>query len=55
MRSQTGILAAVHPVLRGALRLRNSSCLAQRRIDNLMNLTAGSGTELAVRRVQGVP
>jgi hypothetical protein len=35
-RRQTGILVDVHPVLRESLKLRNSSFLAQDRIDNLL-------------------
>jgi hypothetical protein len=37
VRRQTGILMDVHPVLlRGVLKLRNSSVLARDRMDNLM-------------------
>ena len=36
MRRQPGILMDVHPVLRGMLKLRNSSFLAQDRMDNLL-------------------
>ena len=36
MRRQAGILMDVHPVLRESLKLRNSSFLAQDRMDNLL-------------------